>query len=924
MDIAPETSSNLPRTVFLTEANQEIDIPQGLDDHPEYESMLKKQLKSERIMTFTGLDHNGEHDGKNDWRDVYMKNYSELQRLKSLQYREQMNEKYQKEMLLKEQLALKEEIFLKRMHDKAFSKINFTPDDPKYSKSPFFPGFYFFEALLKNVKTTSCRLKINFPQAFYILESQSYWIYTDETTGILMNSQEYTKMQAYEELKHFYYEPLNVAAVLRRKKELIELESNALSQMELHDKLLKNALVSGAMIQRYIKCNNDRPTITRLFYINTTKVTKASHAYCISSSLSSYEKFSQAKVCLCTGILNGFDISLMHGMAIAEYQKYAKNIVTFLQISHSVRIEEIVLDFVKDQSGKIWFLECKGFNLDYNSAITKEIKLKLKSSKSQPLLKEYLEETKDQLLSSIHCRLCLLPFKNSDLSHSLPFKMLLLYKRHIRKQGRKGLKISHIRTLSSDFLSHSVRICKLCYMLILQEYELIEAENKLAEYLNVDVEFEDLSKKLDYKHPPFLPNKVYQWRVLLYFKSLELLSRQMSFRNKTFYIHFKFFDKAFYFKLQNQDSDMVNLSNLHLIYFYASDNNHVRLLSESENLQILVSDDISGNKIIAAGSTKALGLFSCEMGINDSLTQMKSTTLFNKAKAVININFITGLVCDHMMNLKTLPIDIIKYNSVYLPGSSYFSSDALPDSWMEIFEENYKEEDSSKLLNTSAEISGFYTPTIPEKLIYNMPIQTLKKYATLEAKSPKESPKNSPTISKIPIRPLSSKKPPSEKAGATLRSSISARSIISTRPTSSTKVIRTENPLSSPLLVHKRPTTALSVRNNIDLAIHSFEDEPDDRKEALPEDFLFKTVSSYLTQRGFHKRVESCLSQNTQATTKANSQESTKKRKIARKKKTKASSLAIQKPSEDKNELLCDIYAPHEWRAYKKYKTYEK
>lgn len=41
--------------------------------------------------------------------------------------------------------------------------------------------------------------------------------------------------------------------------------------------------------------------------------------------------------------------------------------------------------------------------------------------------------------------------------------------------------------MAVDFLSHWVRVCKLCYMLILAEYELIEVETKLAVIMNVPV-----------------------------------------------------------------------------------------------------------------------------------------------------------------------------------------------------------------------------------------------------------------------------------------------------------------------------------------------------------------------------------------------------------------------------------------------------
>lgn len=68
--------------------------------------------------------------------------------------------------------------------------------------------------------------------------------------------------------------------------------------------------------------------------------------------------------------------------------------------------------------------------------------------------------------------MCLMAFKSFEVQKSLPFKMLLYYKYRTERSGRKALDLSHLRVLSMDFLSYSVRVCNLCYSLLIGEYEL--------------------------------------------------------------------------------------------------------------------------------------------------------------------------------------------------------------------------------------------------------------------------------------------------------------------------------------------------------------------------------------------------------------------------------------------------------------------
>jgi hypothetical protein len=136
----------------------------------------------------------------------------------------------------------------------------------------------------------------------------------------------------------------------------------------------------------------------------------------------------------------------------------AEKVVGFLQRAYYAKIEEIVLDFVKDVNGHWWLLGCKGFRLDRSILLARELRLKERETKSAKEILAEKAQRNDDRLSAMHCKVCLLPYHTTELQNSLPFKMLMQYKQHTYLSGRGVLDLSHLRVLSVSFLFHTVRI----------------------------------------------------------------------------------------------------------------------------------------------------------------------------------------------------------------------------------------------------------------------------------------------------------------------------------------------------------------------------------------------------------------------------------------------------------------------------------
>ena len=56
--------------------------------------------------------------------------------------------------------------------------------------------------------------------------------------------------------------------------------------------------------------------------------------------------------------------------------------VLFLQSNYYIKIDEIVLDFIRDKDRRWWFINCKGFKLDYTINIARELRDKEEEGKT--------------------------------------------------------------------------------------------------------------------------------------------------------------------------------------------------------------------------------------------------------------------------------------------------------------------------------------------------------------------------------------------------------------------------------------------------------------------------------------------------------------------------------------------------------------
>lgn len=118
------------------------------------------------------------------------------------------------------------------------------------------------------------------------------------------------------------------------------------------------------VVQRFIKCKGPNAFVTRAVW----KANKPPQAWVITNKTSYFDpdpnQTENDKYI--TNIKKKLGSSIVHsnGGYVAEQTcSIVHKIVKFLQKSTGVFFDEMVCDFIKDESGIWWFIGCRGFNI---------------------------------------------------------------------------------------------------------------------------------------------------------------------------------------------------------------------------------------------------------------------------------------------------------------------------------------------------------------------------------------------------------------------------------------------------------------------------------------------------------------------------------------------------------------------------------
>jgi len=693
-----------PEDVFLTQTS----LLQTLDDHPELESTVQSAIRKQATFQELGFQHTHSPIAKR----LNLVDIEEVRARKLLEARAYAEEQ-EKRRTGKEEERQEYVGRAKRHWQATMRKITFQPPSEDYYQTcPLKPGFGFFRLLAMAVRSGK-RLAVHIPTSI-LLSDERYLLWTEEgVSGPVVRSE--ADFRIADILRKFESCRLRTcpAAVLRMPDGPAScLKAVPLHYYEFCDKLIRSQYPSQALVQLFISSQAGRPAVTRLFYPARSRPLSSSLAFIITATDAGLKR-PYGKYILLGETLDGFEAYPMAGQALSSYEAAAREVVQFLESAYRVRIDDIVLDFMPDTKGRIWLIGCKGLTVNAATETVKAIRHRQTTGLDSEQLRELYSAELDDKLTSTHCKLCQLLYSPRELTQVLPYQTLLLFKRHCEKSGRDIPNLSHLKACSVQALVHWVRLCDICYMLVRQEFELVETERRLARALHIPVEQDNFLVQKQVSQPSFMPAKLEQWRVLFYFKGLEVRERT----GGQLGVEFELFGRRNGLQLGNTwEQETVGVCHAsNLLYFFAA--------SASEALKLCQSTEVTfhikhSSHSLCQGQCKPLANFSCHTALLPAVCEPLTLLLFSGTQLWGSLHLVVGLTCDRVMRVKDLPISFTRHMNVYIPEPSYCNSEPLPEAWLEQFTKEYKGLERTDVVSTSRMVEQMYSPRLRDREIF--------------------------------------------------------------------------------------------------------------------------------------------------------------------------------------------------------------
>lgn len=604
---------------------------------------------------------------------------------------------------------------------KLLSKINFEPPSQAYYENlPIKPGFMFWANLVTAPRAHINTLKLSIPDTI-LHADRVYWLET-QTNGFIHCTEDvnfYAFLRKTEAQREKLTGPLAIAAGIMRGRGEREdcMQRIVLDWALFRSKMTGREVRPYNMIQQFVRSPGGKPAVLRLFYNRSTRDTAASFAYqIVSLRAEKYEDTELSKRCTVDYTVPGsVEITKASGVALRPLMEAAESLSMYLNRGYNVRIEKIVLDFLKDDTGRLYFSGCKGLILD-TATIPQAVRSALSprspttSSAARFSQREATEER--QKGSFVRCKLCRMHYGNDDLSHSVSLRMLLLFKVHAAKRVDLPIDTSHLKITTSDLLSQTLRVCPYCYVMVTSEFVLVEMEKDFAAALNIPYREEELEEdeRLEIQMQ-FLPKTFVQWRVLIHLHGLSnfnVLGEDLS-------LHVKLNTYRTRFLVQDRSDSVATLNALKGMYFFARPNKSVRRFLSDFKAEFTVESD---TEILMTASSPILSDFPSSLSPKNALIAKKTITLFSpSAEGHCDLVATIGLSCDHICESKYIKVELAKLLDVYLPEEHYCNSDPLPEQWMEHFGQEPVEVSFEEEFNNA---NNYYFPTLTAQEVKRM------------------------------------------------------------------------------------------------------------------------------------------------------------------------------------------------------------
>lgn len=411
---------------------------------------------------------------------------------------------------------------IKDYHNKlSLDRINFSYEEyGVYPDEQFQPSVYFFKFLCikpdyeEETKRQFKKLVLNIPDTIVMNDSDvNFWIYTDEY-GQVKRTDSFNDMDVIDKFCKFEKETVNkdkqIVGVFKSpiyKGNLLEKNHlEVLNQEELEKHMFSKAL-TPSVLQRYVKCRGPKAFLCRSVYRNN----KPPYVYIFTNKHGYSENLlnQNTKFLINSTVTDSYYLFYSNsGKHLEETSFYMKNIVKYIERHTDLIIDELVCDFIKDEVGIWWMINCKALKIkninkyiDSNGTLTSFPDLEKFCNRrggrhNDDKLKKFDYQTK------LKCKFCGTLFGKVNLKYNLTTKMILETDKQLKHLNiilnyidRPDL--SHTDS-SMLYLPH--RVCEDCYLLFETMNDIKKYQIKIANYFRINVD--DINFGVDYYIKP--------------------------------------------------------------------------------------------------------------------------------------------------------------------------------------------------------------------------------------------------------------------------------------------------------------------------------------------------------------------------------------------------------------------------------------
>jgi len=623
------------------------------------------------------------------------------------------------------------------------------------------PGITFIKRLFNHDKSEIAvpYLKLNIPETYWN-DTEMFYVYNDwDNYGaltVIRNKKDFNLFNAFDKVEREQYK--------RQVKDIepfIIIRGESISTVDRYEKCKENLGkdIGEGIVQRYIRCrgrnrqldkqskngkkpkknkkvlntetesvdyfpeeeakklevyesrSTSKPCVVRLEYKTSYNRDKGGNvAYCLSNKISVedsikpatkeiFEKYTQLTT-LNTADENSFNIYIMSGEAVGPYEFYANQIVKYVQKWFQLLLKTIVVDFMKDERGTIYFLGVKAFECLKEPKVDQHL-MPINQIKNDNYKKFYKTWT---------CRLCQLPYPRNKITKTVTFKLLYKLKENLKKRN-----FNYFEHINNNIYSESqtCRVCDLCYALLVTEQELMEMQRTIALCNNIEIQSEETLNEGN-KIPEGLvkaPQKyktLTQWRIMFYFLKFyfmdyekfpfedgsqlpENATPQEKKKGKTNYkLYISIFNQKIGIPIftemkQFLSPNEVELNTSKIFYFFSSETSAVKQILKNEEVDFRIVLNDKYNEPLAQCKTTCFNNY--EDSFKDKpMTTKKILNFFSDYIKHFKCQMYLGLKNDGIVQTENLQMYCHKLpNPIYLTELNYYSYHTLPNDWYELY-----------------------------------------------------------------------------------------------------------------------------------------------------------------------------------------------------------------------------------------------